>query len=99
MSEGKMIENETIIASEHTGGWEISHEPPRWIIQAEAEIGKKAIAYMVGDYVQCAAKARLIAASPVLYALAEAVAKHFEGTDSPLGAEARAALAKAGVTK
>lgn len=41
------------------------------------------------------ANARLIAAAPDLLALAEAVAAHFGGTDAPLGAAARAAIAKA----
>jgi len=41
------------------------------------------------------ANAHLIAAAPELYALALQVAEHFENTDAPLGAAARAALAKA----
>jgi hypothetical protein len=58
--------------TEHTPGpWEISQEPPRWIIQAKGEIGKKAVAYMVGDFVKCAANARLIAAAPELMAALE----------------------------
>lgn len=43
---------------------------------------------------ECAANARLIAAAPGLLALAEKVAEHFFGTDSPLGAEAYALLSK-----
>ena len=39
--------------------------------------------------------ARVIAAVPELLALAERVAGHFEGTDAPLGAAARAAIRKA----
>lgn len=51
----------------HTPGpWEVSHEPPRWIIQAECGPGKKALAYLVGDYVSCAGDARLIASAPEL---------------------------------
>lgn len=45
--------------------------------------------------VEARANARLIAAAPDGYALAVAVANHFEGTDAPLGEQARAFLAKA----
>lgn len=41
------------------------------------------------------ANARLIAAAPDLYEVAKLVAQHFSDTDAPLGAAARAALAKA----
>ena len=41
------------------------------------------------------AQARLRRAGPDLLALARRVADHFADTDSPLGAEARAAIAKA----
>jgi len=55
------------MSEKHTPGpWEISHEPPRWIIQAEAAIGKKAVAFMVGDYLECSANAHLIAAAPTM---------------------------------
>lgn len=55
--------------TKHTPGpWEISQEPPRWIIQAQAPVGKKAVAWMVGDYVECGANARLIASAPRLAA-------------------------------
>ncbi len=41
------------------------------------------------------ANARLIAAAPELLAIALSVAAHFEGTDSPLGLAAAAAIQKA----
>lgn len=44
---------------------------------------------------ECAADARLIAAAPDGYALAVAVAAHFEGTNAPLGQMARDFIAKA----
>lgn len=54
------------------GPWEISQEPPRWIIQSSGvPIGKKAVAFMVGDFIQCADNACLIAAAPDLYAALE----------------------------
>jgi len=46
--------------------WEISMEGPRWIIQNEGVLGKKAICWMVGDYVQCGRHAKLIQHSPDL---------------------------------
>lgn len=48
----------------------------------------------LADETEDAANARLIAASPKLYDLAVAVAAHFEDTDAPLGAQARALLAE-----
>lgn len=41
------------------------------------------------------ANAHLIAAAPDLLAVVRAVAAHFDGTDAPLGAAARAAVLKA----
>lgn len=69
----------------HTPGpWEISYEPPRWIIQsAGVPIGKKAVSWMVGDYVECRANAHLSASAPELLAevkrlrKAIAIAKEF----------------------
>lgn len=71
----------------HTAGeWEISHEPPRWIIQARGPIGCKAVAYMVGDYIECAANARLIAATPGLLETARASLEAIEAiiADKPM---------------
>lgn len=44
------------------------------------------------------ANARLIAAAPFMYALAEAVADYFADTDAPLGKLARTVLAKVGAS-
>jgi hypothetical protein len=87
------------------GPWEISQEPPRWIIQSSGvPIGKKPICFMVGDYVKCAGDAFLIAASPDLYAalqmLHDDIAEYAKinnlgGFDNHDMRQARAALAKA----
>lgn len=82
------------------GPYEISHEPPRWIIQAEQEMGKKALAWMVGDYLECRNVAHLFAASPSLYAALERLVldvADYPAWQRPCAAldEARAALAQA----
>ena len=59
--------------------WEISFEAPRWIIQKDTGIGKKAICYLVGDYVSCARDARLIAAAPLMFEALDDVAEWLLG--------------------
>lgn len=85
-------------APKHTGGeWEVSFEAPRWIIQAAGVIGKKAIAFLVGDYMACGANARLIAAAPDLLAALEGCLPQLElgnGEAAHIKA-ARAAIARA----
>jgi hypothetical protein len=85
--------------------WEISQEPPRWIIQSTGvPMGAKAVAWMVGDYLECNANARLIAAAPDLLAALRQVmgwidnwSPNFVGDDEWPEAQAgiRAAIAKA----
>lgn len=78
--------------------WEISHEPPRWIIQSTSvPIGARAVAWLVGDYLECAPNARLIAAAPDLLAAAKAllVSDDIHSWDTPATIALRAAIAKA----
>lgn len=80
------------------GPYEISHEPPRWIIQVEQPLGKKALAWMVGDYLECRNIAHLFAASPDLYAAGAAILQCWDEGLFPVAhhvAALRAALSKA----
>jgi hypothetical protein len=61
------------MSAQHTPGpWEASWEAPRWVIQHDGEIGKRAIAVTGGFYCDNEANARLIATSPETLSALEA---------------------------
>jgi len=87
-----------------------AHTPGPWLIDPRADTHVTTMAgrgiCSAGGYqtngippdilnAEHAANARLIAAAPELLTLAECVAEHFDGTDSPLGRAARAVVAMA----
>jgi len=81
--------------TKHTPGpWHVGMRPGPMIYGPNGEqVADMRRPAMVDDD-EHAANARLIAAAPDGYALAVAVSHHFQDTDSPLGAMARAILAK-----
>lgn len=70
-----------------------AHTPGPWWLDNNpyAHIRSESGCVWADDF-KPSANARLICAAPDLLALAHAVAKHFDGTDAPLGIQARAAI-------
>lgn len=64
------------MSSEPTPGpWEASWEAPRWVIQGDAPLGKRAVAVTAGDAAN-EGNARLLASAPFLLAELRAAVAH-----------------------
>lgn len=82
--------------TEHTHGpWHMGTGGLHVYDESGAHIATCAVPTGARPFEEYEANARFIAAAPELLAIVERVAAFFDGTDAPLGNDARAAIAKA----